>query len=68
VVTADQYAASLRRDFWKGAKIERVECQAPEACEVDVTIEYEHRGMQMKTPVREKWVKQRSDWWFVLER
>jgi len=35
---------------------------------VDVWIEYQYRGMKMKTPVREKWVRQKSDWWFLLER
>ena len=68
VMNSGAYASSLKRDFWTGAKIDRVECQTPEACDVDVTIEYQHRGMKMNAPLREKWVKQRSNWWFVLER
>jgi hypothetical protein len=67
VVTASAYAAKLRRDFWTAAKVDRVECPAPDACEVDVTIEYSQRGFKMKTPLREKWVRQRSNWWFLLE-
>ena len=62
------YASSLRTGFWIGAKVDHVECQTVEACEVDVWIEYQYRGMKMKTPVREKWIRQKSDWWFLLER
>lgn len=68
LMNSEAYASSLKRDFWTGAKIDRVECPSPEACEVDVTIEYQLRGMKMNTPLREKWVKQRSNWWLVLER
>jgi hypothetical protein len=59
---------SLRSGFWTGARVEHVECQAVDACQVDIWIEYQYRGMKMKTPVREKWVRQKSDWWFLLER
>lgn len=68
LVTADAYAAGLRRNFWTGAKVASVDCTSPEACDVDVMIEYQHAGLKMKTPLREKWVRQGSNWWFVLER
>ena len=68
VMKPDAYAGSLRSGFWTGAKVDHVECQAADACEVDVWIEYQYRGMKMKTPVREKWIRQKSDWWFLLER
>jgi len=64
----EAYASSLSRGFWTGAKVDLVECQAVDACGVDVWIEYQYRGMKMKTPVHEKWIKQKSDWWFVYER
>ena len=64
----EAYAASLRAGFWTGAKVDRVECQTVDTCEVEVWIEYQYRGMKMKTPVHEKWLRQKSDWWFVLER
>jgi len=68
LVTPEAYAASLKQGFWRSAKVGKVECPSPDACEVEVWIEYQHWGLQMKTPLREKWVRQRSDWWFVLER
>jgi len=64
----DAYASSLRKDFWTGAKVDQVECGTTDACAVEVWIEYQYRGMKMRTPVHEKWIKQKSDWWFVMER
>lgn len=68
LVTPEAYAAGLRRGFWTGAKVGDVDCKLPDACEVDVWIEYQHLGLKMRTPLREKWIKQRFNWWFVLER
>jgi hypothetical protein len=68
VVTQQAYAAGFRRNFWSGAKVTSVQCPNPEACEVEVTIEYRHMGLAMKSPVVEKWIRDKSDWWFVLER
>ncbi len=68
VVTADAYAAGFRRKFWSDAKVDQVSCQVSDACEVDVWIEYQNRGIAMRTPVHEKWIRQGSNWWFVLER
>ena len=68
LLTADAYASGLRRNFWRGAKVGEVTCPTSELCEVDVWIEYRHQGINMRTPVREKWIRQRSTWWFLLER
>jgi hypothetical protein len=68
LVTPEAYASSLRKDFWTGAKVGDVVCKQPDACEVDVWVEYQHMGRPMRTPVHEKWIKQRFNWWFVLER
>jgi len=68
VVTEQAYAAGFRRNFWTGAKVTEAQCPNAEACEVEVTIEYRHMGMGMKSPVLEKWIRDKSDWWFVLER
>jgi hypothetical protein len=68
LVSLDAYASGLRRGFWTGAKVDKVECATDESCEVDVSVEYQHRGLKMKTPVREKWIKQRLNWWFLLQR
>lgn len=68
LVTSDAYASGLRKNFWTGAQVGNVVCNLPDACEVDAWIEYQHQGRRMKTPVHEKWIKERFNWWFVLER
>jgi hypothetical protein len=57
LVKQDAYVGMLRRDFWTGAKVGKVECATKEACEVEVLVEYKHRGLPMRSPVREKWVR-----------
>jgi uncharacterized protein YchJ len=68
VISETQYDASYKRGFWTGANVERVDCTTPELCEVDLRIAYKLGAAEMKAPLREKWVKQDSQWWFVLER
>ena len=68
VPTPDAYSGEFRRNFWSSAKVDQVSCPTAEACEVEVWIEYQNRGIKMRTPVREKWIRQDSNWWFVLER
>ena len=68
VVTEQVYVLGFRRNFWTGAKVTDVQCPTDEACEVEVTVEYRHQGLGMRSPVREKWIREKSDWWFVLER
>ena len=68
VTTPDAYSGEFRRNFWSGAKVDQVNCPTAEMCEVDVWIEYQNLGIKMRTPVHEKWVRQDSNWWFVLER
>jgi hypothetical protein len=59
------YESTLRKGFWKTAQVDKVICASELSCEVHVTIEYEFRGMRTKTPLRENWVKEGSNWWFV---
>ncbi len=59
------YVNSLRPGFWKSAKVDKVECEAAR-CEVEAMIEYEFQGRRTKTPLRETWIHEGSDWWYVL--
>ena len=59
------YEASVRRGFWKTAKVDKAVCAPQQSCEVYVTIEYEFRGALTKTPLRESWIKEGSNWWVV---
>jgi hypothetical protein len=65
VVSAQDYAASLRRGFWKSATVEKVECGSAQSCEVSATIEYEAMGRRTKTPLRESWIRDGSEWWYL---
>lgn len=63
-LTLADFASGIRIGFWKAVVVDQVECGA-ETCEVRSTIEYDHRGMRIKTPHRETWVREGSNWWFL---
>ena len=59
------YAPMLKQGFWKSAAVEKVDCPNSETCEVGVMIEYEFKGRRTKTPLREKWIREGSNWVYV---
>lgn len=63
-LTLADFASGIRIGFWKAVVVGQVECGA-DSCEVSSTIEYDHRGMRVKTPHRETWVREGSNWWFL---
>ena len=65
IITTSEYAASLKAGFWKSAVVETVECGSAQSCEVAATIEYEHLGRRTKTPLRETWIREGRDWWYL---
>lgn len=65
VMTPEAYAGSLRSGFWKSAVVEKAACDGPEACEAHVAVEYEFQGKRIKTPLRETWIREGTDWWYV---
>jgi hypothetical protein len=65
VTSATDYASGLRRGFWKSAVVEKVECGSAQSCDVSATIEYEFMGMRTKTPLRETWIRDGSEWWYL---
>ena len=65
VTTQEAYGASVRSGFWKSAVVEKAACDAPDACESLATIEYEYQGKRVKTPLRETWIREGTDWWYV---
>jgi hypothetical protein len=65
VTTSEAYAASVRQGFWKAARAEKVTCEKPDVCDVQLAIEYDYRGSRIKTPLRETWIKEGSNWWYV---
>lgn len=59
------FASGIKIGFWKAVTVDKVECKAPDRCEVFTTIEYDHGGMRIKTPNRETWIREGSSWWQV---
>jgi hypothetical protein len=59
------FGSSIRIGFWKAVTVDRVECNSPDRCDVMVTIEYLKNGMRIKTPHRESWIRDGSEWWFL---
>lgn len=66
LTSENDWMARLRRGFWKSAQVEKVECKSANACDVSVTIDYEFQGMRTRTPLHESWVREGSQWWYVL--
>ena len=60
------YVNSLRRNFWKSAQVEKATC-TEQRCEVEASIEYELQGRRTTTPLRETWIREGSEWWYVAK-
>jgi hypothetical protein len=65
ILSLADFAAGLKLGFWKMVTVDKVECGSPDRCEVSTTIEYEYRGQRIKSPSRETWIHESSDWWLV---
>ena len=65
IITPEGYEASIRKGFWKSAVVEKVECSSAQSCDALATIEYEYLGKRTKTPLRETWIKEGSEWWYL---
>jgi hypothetical protein len=65
VITPQGYEGTIRRGFWKSAKVDKVECGTPQSCEASATIEYDYQGQRIKSPLRETWIQEGADWWYV---
>lgn len=62
------FVIAYKQGFWKSAAVDSVQCPKPDLCEVDVTIESEvKKGLKVKGPVRETWIREGSDWWYALK-
>jgi hypothetical protein len=68
VVTADQYVGSIKPGLWRTARVDKVNCVSRDMCEVDLMIGIVYAGRSSHTPLREKWVRVESNWWYFYER
>lgn len=65
VMSLQDFIRSIKSGFWKAARVDEVECQGEDSCEVGVTIEYQIQGARAKTPLRESWIRADGQWWYV---
>lgn len=63
--TEDEFQLSIRRGFWKSADVKKVVCAGADTCESEVVVEYEFGGMRSGSPLRETWVRDRGQWWYL---
>ena len=61
----EDFTNSIRRGFWKGAKVTKVTCSNAETCEAEVSIDHEFKGIRSGTMVRETWVRAGKEWWYL---
>jgi len=67
VLSESSYVGSLKKGFWKSARVDSVTCRSAEACDVSATIEYDYMGHHTKTPLRESWIRDEGQWWYVKQ-
>jgi hypothetical protein len=65
VITAGDYEANIRKGFWKSAKVDKVECTTAQSCDAMAAIEYEYQGRRITSPLRETWIQEGTNWWYV---
>jgi hypothetical protein len=64
-LTFDQYQKVTRKEGFREAKIESIDCDA-DACRVKLWITYDHRLMKsISTPLEETWVFDKGQAWYV---
>ena len=68
VVSRDSYVAGIKPGLWRTARVDKVNCKTREMCEVDLTIGIVFMSRSSYTPLREKWVRVDSKWWYFYER
>ena len=61
----EDFIVSVRRGFLQAAKVEKVTCSSADSCEADVAVEYEFRGIRNTSPVKESWVRDGREWWYL---
>lgn len=64
-VKLEDFAANMRTGFWKAVTVDNVACDSAEVCEVSVTVEYDHKMGRTRSPIKETWIKEGSNWWYA---
>ena len=62
----EKYRPRVNAAFWRGAKAKDATCEA-ETCDVTVWIEITVEGVKTSVPVKESWILEAGQWWFVYQ-
>ena len=67
VITYEGFVGAIRPGFWKSAAVEKVICETADSCMVGAQIKYEFKGRPTETKLKETWVREDGNWWFVYQ-
>ena len=68
MVSLDVYRKKIRPGLWEKASVQSVSCEADQ-CEVVMLVEYSYRDLNSrKIQVKELWLLDGSDWWYVPKK
>ena len=62
----ERYRPRVNAAYWRGAKVKDASCEA-ETCEVTVLIDLTVEGVKTSVPVKESWILEAGQWWFVYQ-
>ena len=65
-MTVEKYRPRVNSGFWRGAKAKDASCEA-ETCDVTVLIDITVEGVKTSVPVKEVWILEAGQWWFVYQ-
>ena len=64
LMSLQQYRPRVNTSFWRGAKVSAATCAA-ETCEVTVLVDVIVQGVKFTNPIKETWILDAGNWWFV---
>lgn len=64
LMTLEQYRPRVNTSFWRGAKVSAATCAA-ETCQVTVLVDVIVQGVKFTNPIKETWILDAGNWWFV---
>ena len=65
-MSSEKYRLRVSGVYWRGAKVKDASCEA-ETCDVTVMIDIAAEGVKTSIPVKETWILEAGQWWFVYQ-
>ena len=67
VLTPESYATSIRVGFWKSAQVSKVSVRDAASVRGVRDDRIRIQAQRIKTPLRETWIREGTDWWYLLK-